>query len=698
MKARLLSVIVTALLLAGTAFAASALKYPDAPRDPKPDNFWGVAVPDPFRWLENVDSAQTQVWVRQEEELSRSYLDAIPARTQIIDSYRKLLNYERTDAPERAGNSWFFFRNSGLQNQSVLYVRDSERGPARELLDPNKLSADGTVALGPEHSFSKDGRYLAYATQSAGSDWETWHVRTVATGVDLADTIGWSKFSYAVWAGDTGFYYSGYDTPDSPNSTLSTLGRQKVWFHRLGSSQSQDKLIYGGDPAQPGVFANVLSTEDERYLFLLRTTISANSLDWRPSGEPDAAYRPLFSMEPNVTYTVIGDDGDRLYVVTNAAAPLGRLAWVNVGDARHALHDIVPQSADKLESVSLIGSRFLLNYSHDAHSLIKIADLSGKQLGAIELPAIGTADMAPARRHDRIAYYTFSSFTFPATVYRYDTLTGATSVLHRPSIAFDGSAYATDLDFATSKDGTKIPVFITHRKDMRLDGSTPTIVYGYGGFGVSLTPQFDPGTALWLQMGGAYAQAVIRGGGEYGEPWHEGGSVENKQNSFDDFIAASEMLIRRGITSTPNLAANGASNGGLLVGAVLTQRPDLYGAAIPEVGVLDMLRYQRWTVAKAWIPEYGSADRSETDFKYLYAFSPDDHVRPGTRYPATLIMTSDHDDRVYPAHSFKFAAQLQFAQAGDAPILLRIESRGGHGFGRPTDKISRTKRIATRSS
>jgi prolyl oligopeptidase len=675
-----------AVLVATPVLAAGGrLAYPPAPRGTVTDTYFGTVVADPYRWLEDVDSPQTTAWVKAEGDLTRSYLDAIPQREAIKTAYHALLNYERLSAPFRAGKHWFSFHNTGLQNQSVLYERDAEDGPARIFLDPNTLAADGTVALAGQE-FTHDGRYMAYATQASGSDWQTWHVRDVDTGADLPDAIQWSKFSDATWVGDTGFYYAGYDAPTATNATLSALGVQKLWFHKLGTPQSADQLVYAST-AHPDEFVGAGATEDERYVFLTTSKGDGNSLAWKRAGEPDTAFHTIFTLDPTVSYNVIGDDGNRVYLQTNADAPRWRLAWIDVTDPTHTLHDIAPQSADKLENVSLIGDRFYLEYLHDAYSAVRVVGLDGSDHGTIALPGIGDGGLPSGLREDRIAYYTFTSFTYPTTVYRYDTVTGTSTVAVKPKIAFDGSHYVVEQDFATSKDGTRVPVFVIHRKEMPLDGTTPTILYGYGGFDISITPYFSSTVAMWLQMGGAYAVATLRGGGEYGEEWHHAGWLGNKQHVFDDFIAAAQMLIDRKITSTPKLAINGGSNGGTLVGACLTQRPELFGAAIPEVGVLDMLRYQRFTVGKAWIPEYGDATASADAFHWLYAYSPDHNVHPGTHYPPTLVMTSDHDDRVYPAHSFKFAAALQYAQAGDAPILLRVESKAGHGAGRPTDKI-----------
>jgi prolyl oligopeptidase len=541
------------------------------------------------------------------------------------------------------------------------------------------------VALAGE-SFTKDGRYMAYATQSSGSDWQTWHVKDVATGRDRSDTIEWSKFSNATWVGDRGFYYQAYDKPHAGNATLSALGVQKVYYHALGTPQAKDRLVYAST-AHPDQFVGIGTTEDERYYFFARAKGNGNSVSWKRAGEPDSAFRQIYDLNPDVQYTVVGNDGNRLYLQTNLNAPRGRLAYVDLNDPKHVLHDIVPQNGDAMQGVSLIGNRFYVSYLHDAHSLVRIADVRGRSVGTIELPGIGSGGLPGAHRNDRFAYYAFTAFTYPPTIYKYDTVTGASTVAVQPKIAFDPSPYVTEQIFTTSKDGTKIPVFVTHRKDMPLDGSTPTILYGYGGFNISITPYFSSAVAMWLQMGGAYAVVTLRGGGEYGDAWHDAGRLANKQHVFDDFIAAAQMLIDKKITTSAKLAANGGSNGGLLVGAAITQRPDLFGAAIPEVGVLDMLRFQKFTVGKAWVTDYGSSEASADQFAYLYKYSPYHNVKDGTHFPPTLVMTSDHDDRVYPAHSFKFAAALQHAQAGDAPILLRVESKAGHGAGRPTEKI-----------
>ncbi|HEX3467598.1 MAG TPA: prolyl oligopeptidase family serine peptidase [Candidatus Elarobacter sp.] len=681
---RFVFVVAAAVIGVSPALPALAkLAYPSAPRGTVTDNYFGTVVADPYRWMEDVDSPETTAWVKAEGALTRSYLDAIPQRDAIRTGYRKLLDYEKVSAPFHQGPWWFFSRNSGLQNQNVLYVRQGENGTPRVLLDPNTLAADGTVALAGT-SFTHDGKLMAYSTQSSGADWQTWHVKDVATGNDLPDVLQWSKFSGASWAGDTGFYYEAYDQPQSGNTTLSALGAQKMYFHRLGTPQSADRLVYTAAADQ---FIGVGRTEDQRYDFFYRSKGDGNALAWKRASEPDSAFREIFALDPNVQYSPVGDDGTRIYIQTNANAQRGRIAWLDLTDPHHALHDIVPQSADTIDGVSLLGNRFYVAYLHDAHSVVRIYGLDGRALGQIALPGIGSGGLPGGHRTDRVVYYAFTSYTYPTTIYRFDTITGASTVAIRPKIDFDPSPYVTEQIFTTSKDGTRIPVFVVHRKNLPMDGSTPTILYGYGGFDISITPSFSSSIAMWLQMGGTYAVATLRGGGEYGDAWHDAGRLANKQHVFDDFIAAAQMLIDKKFTSTPKLAANGGSNGGLLVGAAITQRPDLWGAAIPEVGVMDMLRFQKFTVGKAWVTDYGSSEASADQFRTLYAYSPYQNIKDGTVYPPTLVMTSDHDDRVFPAHSFKFTAEMQHAQAGDAPILLRVESKAGHGAGRPTDKI-----------
>ena len=676
--------IVLAALSIAALMAAAPLSYPTPPVSNQTDNFFGTVVPDPYRPLESIDAPATKAWVTQENALTRGYLDAIPDRTKIAAAYRKLYNYPKTTAPFREGKRYFYYHNTGLQTQSVLYVRDSENGPARVFFDPNTLSKDGSVQM-TSTSFTQDGSYFAYATSTGGSDWETWHVKNVATGRDTSDVIHWSKFSDASWNGDRGFYYSGYDAPTSKNATFSYLGLQKVWFHKLGTPQSADRFVYA-PTGHPNRFVGAEVTDDNKFVILSVGESFSTMLEWKAANAPGSSFQPFTSLTKNVTYGVLGNDASKVYLITNNGAPRFKIVSVNLHDPQHVQHTVIPQTADTLDSAELIGNRFYLAYEHDAYTQLAIAATSGAHLGSIALPGIGHASPPTARRQDRIAYYTYTSYSVPTTIYRFDTKTDESTLYFHSKVAFDSSKYVTEQLFATSKDGTKVPVFVTHRKGIALNGKNPTLMYGYGGFDISETPYFSTSRALWLQMGGVYADVVLRGGGEFGEAWHNAGRLGNKQHVFDDFAAAAHMLIDRKFTSTPRLAIDGGSNGGLLVGASITQHPDLFGAAIAEQGVLDMLRYQDFTVGKAWIPEYGDATASAAAFHWLYAYSPLHNVRKGVHYPPTLITTADHDDRVFPAHSYKFAAALQAAQAGPAPILLRVQTNEGHFSGLTTNE------------
>jgi len=670
-------------LLASPAGAAG-LAYPPAPPGTVLENHFGTSVPDPYRWMESIDAPQVTDWVKSENAVSRAYFDAIPARAAIKERFRTLYNFEKVGVPFREGKRWYSYYNSGLQNQFVLYVSDSPRDRGHVFLDPNLLSKDGTVALGPS-AFTEDGTRFAYATQSAGSDWETWHVRDTASGKDLPDTTEWSKFSGASWLGDTGFYYSRFAAPKEGKLLAGALSNQQVFFHKLGTPQAADKLVYAR-PDHPDWFVAAEVTRDQHYLILDESKGEKNGVVYRDLTKPGSAFKPLFKNEV-ATYGIVDHDGPRFYVQTTQDAPRARLAYVDLGDPKHALHDLLPQRAEPLERVSLIGNTFYVSYLKDAHSIVEIHALDGKKIGDLATPGVGSMEPPSARREDKLAYYGYSSYSTPTTIYQYDVKTGTSTVFIAPKIAFDATQYTTDEVFATSKDGTKVPLFISHKKGIALDGTAPTILYAYGGFDISILPSFSTSAALWMQMGGVYAVASLRGGAEYGEAWHEAGMLDKKQNVFDDYYAAAHYLIDNKWTSTPKLAAEGASNGGLLVGAAITQHPELWGAALPGVGVMDMLRFQKFTVGAAWIPEYGSADANEQQFKTLYAYSPYANVKPGVKYPPTLITTADHDDRVFPAHSFKFAAKMQTDQAGDSPILISIETKAGHGGGKPTDKI-----------
>jgi len=676
-----------ALPLAGAAQTDSAaLAYPNAKRVDQVDDYHGVKVADPYRWLEDTDSAETHAWVEAENKLTFSYLDKIPYRAAIRDRMTKLWNYERFGVPEHQGGRYFFSHNTGLQNQSVLLVSDSLNAEPRLLIDPNTLSSDGTVALSGT-AFTDDGKLMAYGTEASGSDWQEWHVRDVNTGKDLPDDIKWVKFSGASWTKDNqGFFYSRYDEPKGASLREANYF-QKLYYHRLGTPQSEDKLIYERpDNKELGFEGHV--SDDGHYLIISvwQGTSPKNRLYYKDLTQADAPVTKLLD-DFDAQYAFVDDDGPVFWIRTDLDASRGRLIAI---DTRHPERSnwktIVPQSADKLEFANTIDNQFFLSYLKDAKTDVRIYDLQGKFLRNVDLPGIGSADGFGGKRKDKETFYVFTSFISPATVYRYDPEAGKSSLFRQPKVDFDPAKYETTQVFYHSKDGTRVPMFLTHKKGIKLDGQNPTLLYAYGGFDISLTPFFSVPNVVWLEMGGIYAVPNLRGGGEYGEDWHLAGTKSHKQNVFDDYIAAAEWLIANKYTSTPKLAIRGASNGGLLMGAALTQRPDLFGAALPEVGVMDMLRFQKFTIGWAWTSDYGSSDNAE-DFKWLYAYSPLHNLKPGTRYPPTLISTADHDDRVVPGHSFKFTATMQADQAGPAPVLIRIETKAGHGGGKPISKI-----------
>ncbi len=675
----------TALPLAAQDNSAP-LVYPKAKTVDQVDDYHGTKVSDPYRWLEDTDSADTKAWVEAENKVTFSYLDKIPYRGAIRDRLLKLWNYERFSAPEQEGGRYFYQHNTGLQNQNVLLVADSLNAEPRVLLDPNTLSADGTVALSGT-AISDDGKLLAYGTAASGSDWTEWHVRDVDTGKDLSDDIKWVKFSGASWTKDgKGFFYSRYDEPKEAALRESNYF-QKLYFHRLGTPQSDDKLIYDRPDMKEMMFGGSV-TDDGHYLVIsvAQDTSSKNRLYYKDLSQPDSPVVKLID-DFNAEYSFIDNDGPVFWIHTDLDAPRGKLIAI---DTRHPEKDswktLVPQGPDKLQFVGLVDNVFLLGYLKDARTDVRVHDLQGKYLRSVDLPGIGTAGGFAGKRKDKETFYAFTSFISPTTIYRYVPSEGKSTVFRQPKVDFDASRYETKQVFYHSKDGTRVPMFLTYKKGLKLDGQNPTLLYAYGGFDISLTPSFSVPNVVWLEMGGIYAQPNLRGGGEYGEEWHQAGTKGHKQNVFDDFIAAAEYLIKEKYTSTPKLAIRGGSNGGLLIGAVLTQRPDLFGATLPLVGVMDMLRFQKFTIGWAWTSDYGSSDNPE-DFKWLYAYSPLHNLKPGTTYPPTMIATADHDDRVVPGHSFKFAATMQADQAGPAPVLIRIETKAGHGAGKPISKI-----------
>jgi len=673
----------TALLSAQTD---PPLVYPKAKTVDQIDDYHGVKVADPYRWLEDTDSADTHAWVQAENKLTFSYLNKIPYRGAIRERLLKLVNYERFFAPEQEGGRYFYEHNNGLQNQNVFFVADSLNGEPRVLLDPNTLSSDGTVALAG-NAITDDGKLMAYGTETSGSDWMEWHVRDVDTGKDLPDDIKWVKFSGASWTkDDKGFFYSRYDEPKG-TALREANYFQKLYYHRLGTPQSEDKLIYERPDNKELGFSGAV-TDDGRYLVIQvwQGTSPKNRLYYKDLTQPDSQVLKLLD-DFDARYDFVDDDGPVFWIQTDLDAPRGRLIAI---DTRHPERKnwktLVPQSADTLEETDVVDNKFLMRYLKDAKTEVRVYDLKGKFLRNVDLPGIGTAGGFHGKRSYKETFYSFTSFVSPTTIYRYDPAAGKSTVFRRPKVDFDPSQYETTQVFYHSKDGTRVPMFLTYKKGLKRDGQNPTLLYAYGGFDISLTPFFSVPNLVWLEMGGIYAQPNLRGGGEYGEQWHLAGTKSHKQNVFDDFFAAAEWLINNKYTSTPKLAIRGASNGGLLIGASLTQRPDLFGAALPEVGVMDMLRFQKFTIGWAWTSDYGSSDNAE-DFKWLYAYSPLQNLKPGTKYPPTMISTADHDDRVVPGHSFKFAATMQADQAGPAPVLIRIETKAGHGGGKPISKI-----------
>ena len=661
--------------------------YPPAAKVDHVDDYHGTKVPDPYRWLEDDNSEQTKAWVEAQNQVTFAYLEQIPDRDRIKARLTTLWNYERYGLPFKEGGRYFFTKNDGLQNQSVLYTLPSLHAAPRVLIDPNKFSADGTIALGPI-GVAADGKFIAYATSAAGSDWNEFHVRDIESGADRPDLIKWVKSSGAAWTKDgKGFFYSRYDEPASTNQLKGVNYFHKLYYHRLGTAQSEDPLIYHRpDQKEWGFSANV--TDDGRYLALSvwHGTDTRNRFFYKDLQENDAKVIELLN-DFDADYTFIDNIETTFYFRTDLNAPRGRIIAIDGRNpARGEWKEIVPQSADRLEGANMINNQLVAFYLHDAHTEVKIFDLEGTLERTVALPGIGTAVGFGGKRQDTETFFAFTSFTTPTTIYRYDMKSGESAVFQQPKVDFKPAEFETKQIFYASKDGTRVPMFITHKRGVKLDGKNPTLLYGYGGFDISLTPAFSVSTIVWMELGGIYAVPNLRGGGEYGEQWHKAGMKLKKQNVFDDFIAAAEWLIANHYTSREKLAIYGGSNGGLLVGACMTQRPELFRAALPAVGVMDMLRFDRWTAGRYWVDDYGHPDK-EADFRTLYAYSPYHNLKPGARYPATLVTTADHDDRVVPAHSFKFAARLQECHRGDNPVLIRIETKAGHGAGKPTSKL-----------
>ncbi|MCV2351562.1 prolyl oligopeptidase family serine peptidase [Paucibacter sp. Y2R2-4] len=677
------------LFALNSAQAQNAPTYPVTAKVEQTDNYHGTVVADPYRWLEDDNSEQTKAWVKSQNQVTDSFLDAMPQRMPVRKLYTELYNFEKFGIPFKEGGRYFWTRNNGLQQQAVLYTAKSLKAEPMVALDPNTLSKDGTAALGG-YAASRDGKLLAYGVAAAGSDWQTWKVRDLSTGKDLADQLNWVKFSGAAWTPDgKGFFYSRYDEPAEGAALTGANYFQKLFYHRLGTPQSADQLVaanpnekewgFGAEVSDDGkaVFITVWKGGEKNGLMVLPLVKGAYA-----GGEPKA-----ISLAFDAQYVPVALNGNSLIIKTDKDAPRGRLIAVDLkASGKEAWKTLVAEGGDAMTGASVVGGRLLLSYLRDASTVVRVHGLDGRALSEVKLPGVGTASGFAGRASDKETFFNYTSLTTPSSIYRLDVASNKVELFKRPQTAFDADQFETQRAFVTSKDGTRFPVFIAHKKGLKLDGSNPTLLYGYGGFNVPMTPGYGITAATWMKMGGVYVLASIRGGGEYGSAWHEAGTKLKKQNVFDDFIAAGEWLVANKYTQPAKLAINGGSNGGLLVGAVVNQRPELFGAAVPQVGVMDMLRFQKFTIGWAWEPDYGSSDKAD-EFKALLAYSPLHTIKSGVKYPAIMVTTGDHDDRVVPAHSFKYAAALQAADTGAAPKLIRIETQAGHGAGKPTSKI-----------
>jgi prolyl oligopeptidase len=665
------------------------LKYPQTKTVAQVDDYHGLSVADPYRWLEDDvrESNDVAQWVEAQNQVTQQFLGSIPQRAAINQRLTKLWNYERYSAPSKQGNEYVFSKNDGLQNQAVVYVQPNLKGTPRVLLDPNLWTKDGTIALAGL-SFSDSGKLVAYAQSASGSDWTTWKVMEVATGKQLTDEVKWVKSSGATWTKDEqGFFYGRYDIPADGAAFQQKNLNHKLFYHKLGTPQSDDQLVMERPDFPTWVFhADV--TEDGRYLFVVisKGTDDKYRIMYRDQTQPNAPFVELINNFDH-GYDLIGNDGSVCYFRTDRDAPRKRIIAIDLTkpDVQN-WKELIPQTQDTLVGASYVGGYFFVQYLHDAQSLINVHDRTGKFVRTVDLPGIGSAGGFGGKQNATETFYSFSSYTTPPSIYRYEIATGKSELLRTAKVDFDPAQFETKQVFYTSRDGTKVPMFITSKKGIKLDGNNPTLLYGYGGFNIPLTPSFAASRLVWLEQGGIYVVANLRGGGEYGEEWHKAGTKLNKQNVFDDFIGAAEYLIANKYTSAPKLAIQGGSNGGLLVGACMTQRPELFGACLPAVGVMDMLRFHQFTVGRFWVDDYGSSD-NPIEFHALHQYSPLHNLKPGTKYPATMVITADTDDRVVPSHSFKFAAALQAAQAGPAPTIIRIETKAGHGAGKPTTKL-----------
>ncbi len=677
------ALLLSALTLGAAAASGQTITYPVAPHDGTVDEYFGVRVADPFRPLEDDNSQATKAWVEAENAVTQNYLSKIPFRDKLLSRLKALANYEKVGVPFEDHGKWYIYRNNGLQNQSVLYQMDRLGGEQRVMLDPNALSDDGTVAL-QGISFSHDGKYLAYVISRSGSDWQEIYVKDVTTGQLLSDHIRWAKFTGATWCGD-GFYYSAYDAPEKGKEFSGKNEVHKIYYHKMGTPQSDDVLFYQ-NPVNPLRFYSVSVNKEETTMFLYESGAGAgNNLYVRDLRVPGSQFVQMTG-NMDQQYSPVQTIGDSIYIFTNDGAPRNRLMVANIRKPGfNDWKEVVPEAAEVLEGVTFTNGKMVLEYSKDASSHAYLYEMDGTRLHEIKLPSVGSVSFY-GKRDLKECFYSFSSFTVPGTVYRYDAANDVSTVYAAPKVNFRQSDFVTEQVFVTSKDGTRVPMFLTYKKGLKRNGKNPVYLYGYGGFNISLTPGFASTRIPFLERGGIYAQANLRGGSEYGEAWHTAGTKMQKQNVFDDFISCAEWLISNKYSSSDKLAIVGGSNGGLLVGACMTQRPDLYKVCIPQVGVMDMLRYHKFTIGWNWASDYGTSADSKEMFEYLRAYSPLHNLKPGTHYPATLVTTADHDDRVVPAHSFKFAATLQQCQGGTAPVLIRIDSKAGHGGGKPLAK------------
>jgi prolyl oligopeptidase len=686
----LLLAVLTLGLLVGCSNTDDAyvFNYPAAEKGDVVDDYHGTQVADPYRWLEDPDSEETQAWVAAQNEVTFGYLESLPERESFKTRLTELWDYPKYGEPFKEGGRYFFYKNDGLQNQSVLYWQETLDSEPKVLLDPNTLSEDGTVALG-DISISRDGRKLAWATNISGSDWSTWYIRDIDTGQDLTDKVEWSKFSGASWDKNSeGFYYSRYDAPEEGSEFESANYYQKLYYHKMGTKQSDDVLVYNRpDQMEWGFSGNVTESGDYLIIQVWQGSSDDNMLFYKDLRRKNSRVVELID-KFDASYGFLGHDGAVFYLITNHEAPMVKIIAIDTGRPTQAnWQTIVPEADITMSSACMVNrNEFAVKYMRDAHTVIKRFNITGLEIGELALPGIGKADLPVANREDSEAFYTYTSFLYPPAIFHYDFTTGESKLFRKPEIAMDLDQFTTEQIFFTSKDGTQVPMFVVHKKDMKLDGQNPTLVYGYGGFNVSLQPRFSISKLAWLEKGGVYVQVTLRGGGEYGKAWHEAGMLKNKQNTFDDFIAAGEWLVAHNYTSPAKLACMGGSNGGTLVGAVVNQRPDLWAAAIPEVGVMDMLRFHLFTIGWAWVGDFGSSEDPDM-FPTLYAYSPYHNIKDGVTYPSVMITTADHDDRVVPGHSFKYAARIQAAHAGKNPVIIRIDTKSGHGVGKPTDKV-----------